>query len=334
MRKLPRRSTVLLLVGSVVVGLPLVARATHQALRRSPGSYFILGVREVGIDNLDLRSDLGTCGSPTDAFLNVGVNCESDVLVHHCGVLRMETAHVFSPGANSQVVGDLMSFPKPGGTVFGESTTLDQVFRNDPNPIPAQVIVNDPPEQSFVPPILPGTCDASCQPDFDAVKAACNFPVPFPACDKNNGVVVRAGQDCLPYDTNVGNGFCDLPPGVYGFSKITNNAVLEMQAGTYVFCTLRAGSGVRINGNGAEIQLVGGRFRGGNLSAIGQGCGDLTIKSDTTKAIAFGRHSQIAVDLCAPRAQVRLGSDNDLRGRFIGDRLSSDRGNVGHVCCN
>lgn len=330
---LRRRSALGFAVIAALVALPPAARATHQALRRGIGSYFILGMREVGLKNLDFGSNV-VCGSPTDAFLNVGVNCEDDALAHHCGVVRMEQAHIFSPGESSQVVADSVLVPKPGGTTFGMTTTLDQVFRNDVDPLSPIVIVNDPPEQTFAPPILPGTCDAFCNPDYDAVKTLCNFPVPFPACNKNNGVVVRPGQDCAPYDTNLGNGFCDLPPGVYGFSKITNDAVLQLQAGNYTFCTLRAGTSSRINGNGAEIRIVGGRFRGGNLSVIGQGCGDLTIKSDSAKAIAFGRNSSIAANVCAPRARIRLGHDNDLTGQFIGDRISSDRNNVGHVCCN
>jgi hypothetical protein len=319
----------------VVVMAATVAHAAHQGVRRTLGSYFILGLREVGIKNLDLRSDLGVCSDPATAFLNIGVNCEQGIDVPHCGNLRMETARVFSPGAASQVVADTIRVPKPGGSLFGVTTTLDQVFRNDLAPLPAEVIINDPPEQTVTLPIIPGTCDALCEPDIDAVKALCDFPAPFPACDQNASFTIRAGADCLPYDTNLGNGICDLPPGTYGFVKMAaSGAHLIMQAGDYVFCTFKAGTGSRLVGNGAEMQVVGGRIGIGNLTSIGLGCGDLTIVANGTKSISFGKDSAVAANVCAPQAHLRLGHNNSLTGRFVGMRVSADRDNVGHVCCN
>ena len=302
---------------------PALIGAAPDPVRRTIGSYFILGLREVGLKNLDLRSDLGTCGSPTDAFLNIGVDCEGDAFVPHCGYLRMETAHVFSPGGKSQVVADVIRVPKPGGqTPFAPVTTLDQVFRNNTGePLPPAVIVNNPPEQLVSLPILPGTCDAFCEPDTDAVRTACNFPDPYPTCNQTANFTVHAGQDCLPYDSNIGNGFCDLPPGTFGFVKMASSgAVLNMQAGTYVFCTFKAGSGSIVNGNGAEMQIVAGRLGIGNLSTIGQGCGDLTILSNSSKSISFGKNSTVKANLCAPTAHVRLGHNNSLTGQFIGLR--------------
>lgn len=336
--KMKHSSTRGYLLGSLTVAALLLGsregQATHQLVRRNIGSYFILGLREVGLKNLDLRSDLGVCPDPATAFLNVGVNCEGDAFVRHCGNLRMETAHVFSPGQSSQVVADTILNPRPGGNVFAPTTTLDQVFQNG-LPLPPQAIINDPPEQAVALPILPGTCDAFCEPDIAAVQTLCNFPAVFPSCDPNTSLTIRAASDCLPYDTNLGNNACDLPPGDYGFVKMAaGGSVLTLQAGDYTFCTFKAGAGSRVNGNGAVMRIVAGRLGIGNSTALGQGCGDLTIQSNSTKPISFGKQSSVAANLCAPQAKVKLGHNNSLTGQFIGLQVTSDRDNVGHVCCN
>ena len=67
---------------------------------------------------------------------------------------------------------------KPGAQVW-------QLFRNDDSSLDNVTLVGPPPNpQPFDAPIIPGTCDADCNPDYAGMKAACGFPSPFPTCDR------------------------------------------------------------------------------------------------------------------------------------------------------
>ena len=294
---------------STLLGVAVPARA--QDLRRDLGSYFVLSLKTLRLKNMIVD---GSC--------NVGVDCQMPASGNKaCGSVRMQAA-TFADG--SQLVGDQVFFTKPGANIF-------QLFRNGGGSL-ANATIASPPVQPFTTPVLPGTCDASCTADVSAIAALCGFPVPFPACNSGAPVNVEPGQDC-PGDTSPGNGRCDLPPGVYGALNVRSKAKLTLAAGSYSFCSMRIVRSTLVLGNGTTITVPnGGAVRISNESTFGQKCGDITLLIDGPSTIRFGHAVNVAARVCAPEGKIALGHGNHLLGQFVGDFVTSDRGNDGDCC--
>lgn len=298
-----------LVVGGVLLGAAVPSGA--QPLRQDLGSYLVLAVRSLRLKNTAVD---GTC--------NVGVDCAAPSNGSGaCGSIRTQ-AVTFTNGA--QLVGDEVFFTLRGAQVY-------QLFRNGGGAL-GNVTIADPPVQPFTPPVIPGTCGSDCALDVTAIEQLCGFPDPFPACDAGQPVTVLAGQDCAG-DVSPGNGRCDLPPGVYGALSVRSHAALALGAGTYVFCSVRAARSTNVSGGGTTILVPGGGSMSvSNDSTFGEACGDLTVLVDGRGAVRFGHALSVTARLCAPEAKVRLGHGNHLRGQFVADFITSDRGNDGSCC--
>ncbi|MCW5890901.1 MAG: hypothetical protein KIT14_10140 [bacterium] len=295
----------LLAVALLAVALPVAA----QPLRRDLGAYALLAMRRAALKDITVA---GTC--------NVGVNCGSPSPGSDCGILRMDDA-TFADG--SQAAGD-RTFQRAGSVFF-------QLFRNGGGPL-VGVTVNQPPIASFATPILPATCGASCAPDYAAIEASCGFPVPFPACAPARRVVAAKNADCA-FDIRPGNGMCDLAPGAYGTIEVRNGATVLLASGAYVACDLRVSRKARVLGEGIVLDVgPGGGLRVGSGSQVGQDCGDLVVHLAGLGPVTFGRNARIAAQICAPRADVRLGHANVIVGQVIADAITSDASNDVQCC--
>jgi len=280
-------------------------------LRREMDAYFALGQRTVRIKDLQL-----------DSPCNVGVNCAGVTQNGSCGVLSMENATF---GTGSQAVGDTVFVRQAGARLW-------QLFRNDGGPL-TNVEILAPPEMPFTPPVIPNTCNASCQPDVAALEAACGFPPSFPECDGSRSVRALPLADCA-FDATPGNQRCDLAPGVYGRLSVLRGARVALGAGDYVFCGLKVGRDATVEADGTKVLLpVGGSFKATNGSTVGEDCGDLTVLLKGHGVVSFGRHALIASRICAPQGFLRLGHGNTLIGQFIGDTILADSQNQGRCCC-
>jgi len=194
-----------------------------------------------------------------------------------------------------------------------------------------------PNPQPFDPPVIPGTCDDACNPDYAAMGQACGFPNPFPACDPTKDVKVVRGGDCLPFDTVPGNQQCDLPPGTYGSLAMEDASRLNLQAGDYVMCLFKAGQDTTTTAHGTTILLPAdapskSALRANNGSNLGADCGDLRFLIDGETKVAFGRGGLVAAEVCAPRSKISLGHNNILIGQFVADTVNADLNNFGRCC--
>jgi hypothetical protein len=76
----------------------------------------------------------------------------------------------------------------------------------------------------------------------------------------------------------------------------------------------------------------GGFFKANNGTTIAEGCGDLTVFVQGKGKVSFGRHASVAAEVCAPESSMKLGHDNQLVGRFVGDTIAGDSNNHGQCC--
>jgi hypothetical protein len=307
-------------IGAALAALVLVVPggdAGAQPLRRNLSSYFLLTMKRATLKNLRV-------GSPC----NVGVNCGSPTPKSKCGVLALGRVTAVDGG---QVVAHQTFLRKPGAQVW-------QLFRNDDSPLDNVTLVGPPPNpQTFDAPVIPGTCDDDCNPDYDGMKAACGFPSPFPSCDDGKPVKVVRGGDCPPYDTVPGNQQCDLPPGTYGSLQMNDGSRLNLQPGVYVLCMFKTGQATTTTADGTTIIIPDGApsknaVRASNGSLLGADCGDLRFLVDGETKVSFGRSGVVAAEVCAPQAKVSLGHNNILIGSFVADTVSADLNNFGRCC--
>lgn len=301
------------LVAALVVAtaVPIMTPvASAQPLRRDLESYFILAQRKASLKDFKL-----------DSACNIGVNC--GILPNNfgtCGQLSLANV-TFADG--SQSVGHATFFRKPGAAVW-------QVFRNNDSTL-ANVVIGAPPPTPFDTPIITGTCDG-CTPNVAALEAACGFADPFPACDPTKSVKALPNGDCDVSDTNPGNGACDLAPGTYGLINALNGSRVNMAAGVYNVCDFKTGKNVVVDGTGVQINVNGGFFKLNNNNDLGEDCGDFTVHVKGTGQVSFGRNSFIALKVCAPASNVKLGHNNTLVGQFVGDVVNSNLANRGQCC--
>ncbi len=309
-----RRSAAGLLATAVLVA---ASAADAQPLRRNVSSYLLLTMKKASLKNMRI-------GSPC----NVGVNCGSPTPKSKCGVMALGRVTAIDGG---QVVAHQTYLRKGGAQVW-------QLFRNDDSPLDNVTLVGPPPNpQPFDAPIIPGTCDDECNPDYGAMKAACGFPSPFPACDIAKPVKAARGADCLPYDTVPGNRQCDLPPGTYGSLIMEDGARLNLDPGEYVLCLFKAGQDTTTTADGTTILLPANgpsksALRINNGSELGNDCGDLRVLADGKTRMSFGRGGVVAAEICAPESKISLGHNNILIGGFVADTVNADLNNFGRCC--
>jgi hypothetical protein len=320
----------------VVMGATLITAVTAQIasagppLRRDLSAYLVFGMRNVSLKNFTLN---GAC--------NTGVNCENPQPNNSCGVIVHENA-TYDEG--SQIVGDRARFNRPGASIW-------QLFTNPPFSGLDNVVINSPPgtPEPFTPPVL-GDIDNDgnpscslvnnqCSPDYGDLYTACNFANPFPACDETKPVLVLKNQDCLlATDVIPNNGRCDLAPGTYGGVTLNNDGALQLTGGgTFNFCRVAGGQRVNITADlPALVNISAGDFNIKDGSNVGPGpgidCGQITVNVTGANAISFGRDSNINGFFCGPESELRLGHNNNLTGRFVGDVVNADSNDRGFCC--
>jgi hypothetical protein len=266
---------------------------------------------------------------------SLGVNCQASGRT--CGRLRMRDAIVPAPG---QLVGDMVCGPGSFYQVFRNnveaSCSPDCSMISDQGPGPKC-------ETPFDAPILgdldhdgQASCDGNCRIDFGDVAAACGVPYPLPSCDSSRGVLVYAGSDCVPVSLDMvpGNRECDLKAGTYGMIRVRNKGRINFGTGTTVACTLAVGKAARVTSNGPALILIPGSGWAsfGNLSDVGGACRSFKVVTESGP-LRFGKHGEFHLDACTLSGTLRLGHDNNLRGRFVsGGFVTSDYDNTGGCC--
>jgi hypothetical protein len=287
------------------------ARADGPPLRRDLDSYFLLASRFARVQDLTL---LSAC--------NVGVNCAASANASPCGELSLAAARF---AAGSQTVGDRVLCSRRGAVLW-------QLFRNAGNCGDASIAIVPP--STFVPPIVPATCGASCTSDVAALEGQCGMPIPFPACDPERPVTMRAGGDCEgAADASPGNQICDLAPGTYGTIRVLNDARLALDAGAYTFCGLRLGRRAEVLSPGSTVAIPAGYdLRVGVDARLGFTCGALEMLLQGDGAARFSRRARVGARLCAPERRLHLGGETVLAGRFVADMAVAGRG-VRGACC-
>jgi hypothetical protein len=305
-------------VALVVLGCATIA-AADPPLRRDLGSYFIFAMRSVSGKNIRL---LSAC--------NIGVNCAQPSTNSSCGVMTFEDAF-FEDG--SQIAADKGNFNKAFADAY-------QVFVNKGAPFP-NLMVRHPPIESFATPIIPGTCDSSCNGDAAAIGALCGLPSPYPTCNPARPVTAKDGQDCDPtvygvdpVDAVLNNGRCDLNPGTWGDVQVQNQATINFVGGTYNVCSFTMGKNAIGDASSPVILNIAeaGTMRVNNGSKFGAQCGDFTVNLKGAGSVNFGRNGAVAAKVCAPAADINLGHNNNLLGQFVGDTVTADRDNDGRCC--
>ena len=150
---------------------------------------------------------------------------------------------------------------------------------------------------------------AFTSPLIAAPAAACGYPAAFPACDANRPVSVGTGSTR------------QLSPGTYGTLDVAGGSApgsVVLSSGTYVFCSVRTGRGVRITGSGSTTVFVSGDVNLGadTVTAPSSTSGSLHLVTNGT-SIQFAHASDVTALLCAPNADLRVTSASDLRGTFL-----------------
>jgi hypothetical protein len=300
--------------------------ASAQPLKRDLESYFVFGMTSVSLKNFNLN---GAC--------NTGANCAQPSTNSSCGVVTHENA-TYDQG--SQIVGDMTRFNRPGASIW-------QLFSNRPSGL-SNVTIGAPPVQSWDPPILGDldgdgtpscrTQNQQCVPDYGDLYAACGFPAQFPACDLTKSIVILPNADCpvIINDPIPGNKICDLEPGTYGNLSAQNASKLNFIGGTYTFCNFLAGQNVDITASANTTIYLNGDMDLKNGTDFGpapaQDCGRVQVFANGPGSVGFGRDSDINGNFCGPERLFRLGHNNNLTGRFIGDVVNADSNDRGFCC--
>jgi hypothetical protein len=152
--------------------------------------------------------------------------------------------------------------------------------------------------------------------DLAEILDACDFPVPFPACNGDDRRV--------PHGATL-----ELPGGTYGDVDVAGGGggggagTLRLHAGAnYVFCNLRLAPRARFQvvGTGAPRVYVAGNVAFGGATRVEP------IELWVNGAHAhFSRQSRVAGRVCAPFARLRLTRGTDLEGTFVARALRTER---------
>lgn len=307
-----RRVVVIGVTAAVVAGL--AGRVAAQPLDRTLADYCVFAQRSLAGKNLHV-----------DSACNVGVNCAQPSANSPCGVATFEDA-MFADG--SQLASDKVGFNRAFAVVA-------QLFTNKPFNT-ANVTLLHPPSHTFTTPIIAGTCDGSCNSSPSAIEQFCNFPKPFPDCDPGKPVIAQPGLDCSSFDSNPGNGVCDLAPGTYGDISVQNLAHLNFTNGAYNICSLTVGKNATIQGSSTVLNIADDGFlRVNNASKFGdQNCGEFKVRIEAKGSVSLGRNVVFAAQVCGPQSEMSLGHGNVLLGQFIGLDIDFNRDNSLKACCD
>ena len=124
------------------------------------------------------------------------------------------------------------------------------------------------------------------------------------------------------------NGTTTLPPGAYGRVIVPNGSTLELPGGHYEFREIRTGKAAKVLvGAPSTINIELG-LRLSDRSTFGpstSGVGARQVKVNVGgRFVRLGANADVAMDLLATNATIRVGRSFHGRGRFIGLRVGSD----------
>jgi cysteine-rich repeat protein len=136
--------------------------------------------------------------------------------------------------------------------------------------------------------------------------------------------------DCAPGSpvTVLEDGTLALAPGVYGDVKVMDRGTLDLGAGTYTFCSLRGGKGIRVNTVAGTVVQIASDLSTNNNSFVGLPCeARFLVRGDgvgNDPTVSFGRNSEFHGQVFSPNGHIALGHSTLLFGRFWGQTIGSD----------
>ena len=119
-----------------------------------------------------------------------------------------------------------------------------------------------------------------------------------------------------------------LAPGAYGAAVVDDDATLELTGGHYEFTVLDVGSYGSVVADAPVVVNVRSSVEVGAFGSVGPANGDLAA-GDVHVNVGGGfvrveQTAHLAMDLLAPKAQVRFGRSVRAEGRFVGDQFQGD----------
>ena len=154
-------------------------------------------------------------------------------------------------------------------------------------------------------------------PVVGALDDACGMASGLPACAPANPVTVDAAESRT------------LPPGVYGDLVVRKGQVV-LGAGRYVFCSVRAGRQSRMVAPADADVVVSGDFvlaAGGALLSADESTPGATVSIQGSR-VALARGARVDGRFCAPEAQLVVGEQSTLVGRFAARTIRTGRVSV------
>jgi hypothetical protein len=163
--------------------------------------------------------------------------------------------------------------------------------------------------------------------DATALRRACAFPEPFPACSHD-----PAAARTVSYGSTL-----TLAPGTYGDVVVQGGGPgsgrLVLTGGTYTFCSLRASRGAEIRFGGPAVVRVAGDLMLSNGTSLGPILDAGVPRFSSTEVgifvsgsrVRFARRTQVKARLYAPAARLQIGRGSDIEGTFAARTISTDR---------
>ena len=233
----------------------------------------------------------GPCAAiPFLACESVRINNDTDVLA---------SIAVNAPGGSLRLSHD--AFTSDGTVVIG-----DHVELGDGSNV-ARVLTNDLHRGQNVT-VRSGVAPP---PSLPLTTPCC--PIPAIACGSGT-LFVRAGETQI------------LTPGSYGALRIQNTGEVQLEPGTYSFCSIRTGRSTRIEAEGAVTLNVRDTMQVGVDSHLEPVEGGPTIAVNVGgRRIKFTQNAVAKADLVGPNALLRLGRSASVAGSFCVGRVRTDK---------
>jgi hypothetical protein len=186
-----------------------------------------------------------------------------------------------------------------GSVRLDSASTCDELFAND--------VQKSGPACSNAQPLVTPILD---------LRAACDFPDPFPDCGGAGVVVLKGGGETLA-------------PGPYGEVRVKNGATLILSGGDYAFCSLHISRGAHVLAFKPTRLSIQGDLVVSNSTRLAPGstatpC-DFEIFTTGTK-VGIQRSADAQAHLCAPNAALHIDHRASVIGRFAARTI-----NVGRV---
>jgi cysteine-rich repeat protein len=160
-------------------------------------------------------------------------------------------------------------------------------------------------------------------PPFATATAACEFPDPFPECDRfAPRVVVRRGSTLA------------LAPGVYGDVLVEGGgggSGTLLLDGTYALCNARVSRNATVQFAGPTTLYIDGSLTSGNGTTFEP---RPPVRADQVRVfvagrlVRFNRKASVGALVCAPQATVRITNGVSLRGRVVGASMRVRRSSL------